>query len=91
MQTAIAAIFVFLLVILLHELGHFTVAKLSGIKVNEFAIGMGPKLIQTKKGETLYTLRLLPIGGYVKMEGEDEKSNDPRSFNNVSTLKKIPP
>ena len=89
MQTAIAAIFVFLLVILLHELGHFTVAKLSGIKVNEFAIGMGPKLIQTKKGETLYTLRLLPIGGYVKMEGEDEKSNDPRSFNNVSTLKKI--
>lgn len=89
MQTAISAIFVFLLVVLLHELGHFTVAKLSGIKVNEFAIGMGPKLIQTKKGETEYTLRLLPIGGYVKMEGEDESSDDPRGFNKVSPLKRI--
>ncbi len=89
MQTAVAAIFVFLLVVLLHELGHFTVAKLSGIKVNEFSIGMGPKLLQTIKGETQYTLRLLPIGGFVKMEGEDENSTDPRSFNKVSPLKKI--
>lgn len=89
MQTAIAAIFVFLLVVLLHELGHFTVAKLSGIRVNEFAIGMGPKLIQTTKGETQYTLRLLPIGGYVKMEGEDESSDDPRGFNKVSPLRRI--
>ncbi len=89
MQTAIAAIFVFLLVILLHELGHFTVAKMVGIKVNEFAIGMGPKLIQTRKGETQYTLRLLPIGGYVKMEGEDENSDDPRSFGKVSPLSRI--
>ncbi|TJX16213.1 RIP metalloprotease RseP [Tissierella creatinini] len=89
MQTAVAAIFVFLLVVLLHELGHFTVAKLSGIKVNEFAIGMGPKLLQTIKGETQYTLRLLPIGGFVKMEGEDENSTDPRSFNKVSPFKRI--
>lgn len=89
MQTAIAAIFVFLLVILLHELGHFTVAKMVGIKVNEFAIGMGPKLLQKTKGETQYTLRLLPIGGYVKMEGEDENSNDPRSFSKVSPLARI--
>lgn len=89
MQTAIAAIFVFLLVVFIHELGHFTVAKMVGIKVNEFAIGMGPKIIQTKKGETLYTLRILPIGGYVKMEGEDENSNDPRSFNKVSALARI--
>lgn len=89
MQTAIAAIFVFLLVIVLHELGHFTVAKMVGIKVNEFAIGMGPKLLQTTKGETQYTLRLLPIGGYVKMEGEEESSDDPRSFGSVSPLKRM--
>ncbi len=89
MQTAIAAIFVFLLVILLHELGHFTVAKMVGIKVNEFAIGMGPKVLQTTKGETQYTLRLLPIGGYVKMEGEDENSDDPRSFGKVSVLSRM--
>lgn len=89
MLTAVASIFVFLLVVLLHELGHFTVAKLVGIKVNEFAIGMGPKIFQSKKGETVYTLRLLPIGGYVKMEGEDENSNDPRSFNKVSPLSRM--
>lgn len=89
MQTAIAAIFVFLLVILLHELGHFTVAKLVGIRVNEFAIGMGPKVLQTTKGETQYTLRLLPIGGYVKMEGEEENSDDPRSFGKVPPLSRM--
>lgn len=89
MLTAIAAIFVFLMVILFHEFGHFIVAKKVGIKVNEFSIGMGPKLFQKKKGETEYTLRALPIGGYVKMEGEDEASNDPRSFNKVSALSRI--
>lgn len=89
MQTAIAAIFVFLLVILLHELGHFTVAKLVGIKVNEFSIGMGPKILQKQKSETKYTLRLLPIGGYVSMEGEDEKSNDPRGFGNAHPLARM--
>lgn len=89
MLTAIAAIFVFLMVILVHEFGHFAVAKLVGIKVNEFSIGMGPKLIQKKKGETEYTVRLLPIGGYVKMEGEDESSKDPRSFGNVPVLSRI--
>lgn len=89
MLTAIAAIFVFLMVVVIHEFGHFAVAKSVGIKVNEFAIGMGPKLYQKKKGETEYTLRLLPIGGYVKMEGEDESSTDPRSFNNVSVLARI--
>ncbi|HLS54002.1 MAG TPA: RIP metalloprotease RseP [Tissierellaceae bacterium] len=89
MQTAIAAIFVFLLVILLHELGHFAVAKFVGIKVNEFAIGMGPKIFQTKKGETKYTLRALPIGGYVNMEGEDEASDDPRGFSQASPLARM--
>lgn len=89
MQTAIAAVFVFLLVVLLHELGHFTVAKLVGIRVNEFAIGMGPQIFKTKRGETEYSFRLLPIGGYVKMEGEDESSDDPRSFNRVSPIARI--
>ncbi|MBC8588793.1 RIP metalloprotease RseP [Paratissierella segnis] len=89
MQTAIASIFVFLLVILLHEFGHFTVAKLVGIRVNEFSVGMGPKLLQKKSGETLYTLRALPIGGYVQMEGEDEESNDPRGFNNAPIFARI--
>ncbi len=89
MLTAISAIFVFLTVILVHEFGHFAVAKLVGIKVNEFSIGMGPKILQRKKGETEYTLRILPIGGYVKMEGEDESSNNPRSFNNANVFSRI--
>lgn len=87
--TAIAAIFVFLMVILFHEFGHFIVAKLVGIKVNEFSIGMGPKIFQKKKGETKYTIRALPIGGYVSMEGEDENSDDPRSFSKVSAPSRI--
>lgn len=89
MITAISAIFVFLMVILVHEFGHFSVAKLVGVKVNEFSIGMGPKLLQKKSGETEYTVRLLPIGGYVRMEGEDEASNDPRGFNKFSPLSRI--
>ena len=89
MLTAIAAIFVFLMVILFHEFGHFIVAKMVGIKVNEFSIGMGPKIIQKQKGETKYSIRILPIGGYVSMEGEDENSEDPRSFNKVPALSRI--
>ncbi len=89
MLTAIAAIFVFLMVILFHEFGHFIVAKMVGIRVNEFSIGMGPKIFQKKKGETKYSIRALPIGGYVSMEGEDENSEDPRSFNKVPALSRI--
>lgn len=89
MLTAVAAIFVFLFVILFHEFGHFIVAKSVGIKVNEFSIGMGPKLFQKKKGETEYTIRALPIGGYVSMEGEDEDSDDPRGMSNVSPWSRI--
>ena len=89
MLTAIAAIFVFLMVILFHEFGHFIVAKRVGIKVNEFSIGMGPKILQKEKGETKYSIRVLPIGGYVNMEGEDEESRDPRSFNRMSALSRI--
>lgn len=89
MITLISSLVVFLLVVMLHEFGHFTVAKLSGIKVNEFSIGMGPKLFQKQKGETAYSLRALPIGGYVAMEGEEESSHDPRSFNNAPILKRM--
>ena len=65
---------------MVHEAGHFTFAKLFGVKVNEFSIGMGPKLLSRKKGETQYSWRLLPIGGYVSMEGEDDDSEDERAF-----------
>ena len=69
-------------IITLHEFGHFTFAKLFGVRVNEFSFGMGPKLFGTQKGETAYSIRALPIGGHVAMEGEDEESGDERAFNN---------
>ena len=61
--------------VLVHEFGHFAVAKLNDVYVEEFSIGMGPKLFSWGKGETKYSIRLLPIGGYVKMVGEDEDSD----------------
>ncbi len=76
----IVAILVFGVIIIIHEAGHFAAAKSCGVKVNEFSIGMGPRLFGWGKGETKYSLRLLPIGGYVSMEGEDEDSFDPRAF-----------
>lgn len=79
----VVAILVFGAVIFFHELGHFAAAKKSGIKVNEFALGMGPALLRFGKGETKYSLRLFPIGGYVSMEGEDDTSEDDRSFTNA--------
>ncbi|NMA04232.1 MAG: site-2 protease family protein, partial [Clostridiales bacterium] len=89
MTTALVAIIVFGLLVLIHESGHFVAAKLAGIKIHEFAIGMGPKLLQTRKGETAYSIRALPLGGYVRMEGEDEESDDPRSFNSRPVLARI--
>ena len=79
----ILAIIIFGLIVTVHEFGHFICAKLSGIKVLEFSVGMGPKLLQKQKGETKYSLRALPIGGYCAMEGEDSTNNDPRSFRNA--------
>lgn len=76
------AIIIFCILIFVHEFGHFITAKAVGIRVNEFAIGMGPLIFHKTKGETEYSLRALPIGGYCKMEGEDEDSEDPRAFNN---------
>lgn len=89
MTTALVAILVFGILVFIHELGHFVVAKFAGIKVHEFAIGMGPKLLSFNKGETSYYIRALPLGGYVRMEGEDEESNDLRSFNNKPILSRI--
>ena len=76
----ILGILLFGVLIAVHEFGHFAVAKLCGVKVNEFSIGMGPLIVQKKKGETDYSIRLLPIGGYCAMEGEDEDSVDPRAL-----------
>lgn len=82
------AILVFGVIIAFHEFGHFIVAKLCGIRVNEFAIGMGPAIFKKQKGETLYALRLLPIGGFCAMEGEDSESADERAFRNKGFWKK---
>lgn len=89
MKSVIISILMFLFLILIHEFGHFIIAKKSGIKVNEFAIGMGPKIYSTKKGETLYSVNLLPIGGYCAMEGEDDESSDDRSFDKAPAYKRF--
>lgn len=67
--------------IIIHELGHFLVAKAFNVRVNEFSLFMGPKIFSFVRGETTYSLRLIPLGGYVKMEGEEEASDDDRAFN----------
>ena len=84
----IIAILIFGVLIATHELGHFATAKLLGVKVNEFSVGMGPAVFKHQKGETLYSLRVLPIGGYCAMEGEDDDSSDPRSFGRAAGWKK---
>ncbi len=83
------AVLVFLLVIVIHEFGHFIIAKLNGIRVNEFAVGFGPKLFKKKKGETTYSVRLIPFGGFCSMEGEDEESSDPRAFGNKKPWRRL--
>lgn len=84
------SVLVFGLVVMIHEFGHFAVAKICGIKVNEFSIGMGPKIFGKKKGDTEYNLRALPIGGFVAMEGEDEGENvSEGSFNSVPVQSRI--
>ncbi|QIB69034.1 RIP metalloprotease RseP [Aminipila butyrica] len=78
--TIICAIIMFCILVLVHEGGHFIAAKSVGVKVNEFAVGMGPVLLKKVRGETQYSLRLFPIGGFCAMEGEDDQSEDERSF-----------
>ena len=83
------AILLFGFLIAIHEFGHFIVAKLCGVKVNEFAIGMGPQLLKKQGRETVYSLRALPIGGFCAMEGEDEDNDDPRSFGRAAGWKRV--
>ncbi len=85
----LVAILVFSLLILFHELGHFTLAKLNGIRVNEFSLGLGPTIVGFTKGETKYSLKLLPFGGACMMEGEDENSDDDRAFNKKGVWARI--
>ncbi|MGB7606565.1 MAG: RIP metalloprotease RseP [Lutisporaceae bacterium] len=87
--TFITAIIVFTLLVVIHEFGHFIMARLSGVKVEEFAIGMGPKIWGYQAKETLYSVRAFPLGGFCKMLGEDESNQDPRAFNNKPILKRI--
>ena len=85
----IIALLLFNFIIFIHEFGHFFTAKLSGVKVNEFALGMGPAIFKIQKGETLYSLRAFPIGGFCSMEGEDEESDDESSFSKKPVWKRI--
>lgn len=102
MKTAILAVFLFLVMIFPHELGHFIAARKCGVQVNEFAFGMGPAIWKKQKGETLYSIRAFPIGGFCAMEGEDgqqdaedeegnvvTKEYNPRAFNNKKPWQKI--
>lgn len=83
------AVLLFLILIIIHEFGHFISAKLLGVRVNEFAVGFGPKLFSKKKGETEYKVNLIPLGGYCAMEGEDEASSDKRAFCNKSAWRRF--
>lgn len=83
------AILFFGFIIFSHELGHFSLAKLFKVKINEFAMGMGPAIFKIKGKETKYSLRIFPIGGYVSMEGEDEESEDDRAFCRKSAWKRF--
>ena len=83
------AILFFELIIIVHEGGHFIAARLMKIRVNEFSIGMGPKVFQFKKGETTYSLRWVLFGGYCAMEGENEDSDDERAFSNKKVIQRI--
>ena len=82
------AVLMFLLLIFIHEFGHFIAAKSVGVRVNEFSIGFGPKLFSKKWGETTYMLKLIPFGGYCAMEGEDEESGDERAFCNKAAWRR---
>lgn len=88
-MSIILAIIIFSVIIIFHELGHFLVAKKCDVKVNEFCLGLGPTLLHFTKGETTYSLKLLPFGGACMMEGEDEESTDGRAFNNKPLLQRM--
>ena len=89
MLTAILAVLLFAVLIFPHELGHFLMARAVGVQVNEFAFGMGPAIWQKQRGETLYSIRIFPIGGYCAMEGEDAESDNDRAFSNKKAWQKL--
>ena len=88
-MTILFAILLFSILIFVHELGHFIAAKCSGVQVNEFAMFMGPSIVKWQRGETLYSIRCIPIGGYCAMEGEDEDTDNPRSFQKAAWWKRL--
>ena len=83
------AVLIFGVLIIIHELGHFAAAKACGVRVEEFAVGMGPTIFKKQKGETTYSLRCIPFGGFCAMTGEDEESKDPRAFTNQAAWKRV--
>ena len=89
MLTAVVTIVMFLVMVSLHEFGHFIVGKLLDFEILEYAIGFGPKLLSGQMGETRYSLRCIPLGGYCKFEGEDTESDNPRAFSNQKVWKRI--
>ena len=89
MLTVILALILFLFLIFPHELGHFMMARAVGVKVNEFAFGMGPAIWQKQGRETLYSIRIFPVGGFCAMEGENEESDHKGAFNNKPWWAKI--
>ncbi len=88
-MSVLFAILLFSVLIFVHEFGHFAAAKLSGVQVNEFSMFMGPALWKKQIGETLYSIRLIPIGGYCAMEGEDSDTDSPRSFQKAAWWKRL--
>ena len=88
-MTIIFAILLFSILIFVHELGHFLAAKASGVRVNEFSMFMGPAIFKKQVGETLYSIRCIPIGGYCAMEGENEDTDDPGSFQKAAWWKRL--
>ena len=85
----VIALIIFGVIVLIHEFGHFLFAKLSGVKVVEFSVGMGPRLFSIKGKETKYSLKLLPLGGSCQMYGEDEDEDEPGSFNSAPLIGRI--
>ena len=88
-MSVIFAIILFSFLIFIHELGHSATAKAFGVQVNEFSLFMGPALWKKQRGETLYSIRCIPIGGYCAMEGEDGDSENPRAFSNAAWWKRL--
>lgn len=87
--TIIVTIVMFLVMVSLHEFGHFIVGKLLNFKILEYSIGFGPALLKRKGRETQYSLRAVPLGGYCKFDGDDEESDDPRAFSKQSVWKRF--